>query len=1032
MLCPGCHTPNRTTRRFCAECGASLTPTDCGSCGYGNLPGEKFCGGCGIGVVVVAPVREEAERRQLTVMFCDLVGSTALSRQLDAEDYRDVIRSYQDTCVAEIERFGGVISRYMGDGMLVHFGYPRAREDDPERAVRAGLGILTEVAEQPGIEVRIGVATGTVVVGDIIGEGASEEAAVVGETPNLAARLQSLATPGSMLVSERTRRLISDAIQFEDMGSHPLKGFADPVPAWRAVAIAAARVAAVRAPMVGRVGELKMLTDLWKSAHSGQGQAVAVHGPPGIGKSRLVDALRAAVAPDARVFSFPCRPHNVGTALHPVSERIAQLAGFSPDDGRDDRQEKLGTWLGTWSAAPTEVDAVRALMGVGEAVPRSDMLRGLHRWLDPEVATLLIFEDVQWADATTRHWLEDLMAGARSRPLLVVATHRPDVAIPAGVSVAVARLDRFESAALVREAGGGELQEGVVARIVDRADGVPAFLEELARTVRGNLANAADVAGVVIPDTLQDSLMAQLDRLGEAREVAQTGAVIGRSFSKWLLASVYSGRAPLETGLSRLIESGLVIDNDGEFAFRHALVRDLAYASLLRKSRRQLHLRIADVLVERAKTVAVQAELVARHLAQADRQDEALVWWKQAADRAVAAGATREAVAMLRCAVDSLPDLGEEDDAEPTIDLHIQLGLQLRLDEDREAALEALSVAEEMATARQLHSKTAHVYYARGNVLFQEGDSEGCRRAHEQSLAFARQAGDFQAEVRALGGIGDANIASGDYRASLAAYTECVTLADERGYTRIAAVNAGMVASAAHWLLELPIAHDYALDAMARTAGAGLARPRLNCAVVAASVFNDLGDEPRVAEYMAIAMPLADQLGPISLSVAIGHYAAWKAMRGESSETRVRQAYALCQRDPRSGLMAGGAMLRWATGHELDVLVDQILAGCAEPKLANSVVYGARGALPALVSRGDLALAERLVPVIREATSHVQAGYLDLLFETAEAVMARIRDSHADSLTRLKKVHASALNRGVGSVSRLTGEWLSRGQPDQD
>ena len=513
----------------------------------------------------------QAERRQLTVMFCDLVGSTALSARLDPEDLRAVIGAYH-RCVAKvIGRGGGFVAKYMGDGVLAYFGYPRADEHDAERAVRTALKLVEKVAgldtvAAAPLQVRVGIATGLVVVGDLIGQGASQEQAVVGETPNLAARLQALAEPGTVVIAPSTRRLTGGLFEYADLGAVELKGLGAPVMAARVVRGSAAesRFEALRGPatpLVGRDEELALLQRRWQQAKAGEGRVVVLIGEPGIGKSRLAQAMLEELAgePHTRLRYF-CSPHHQASALHPFITQLEHTAGFSREDMPEARLAKLEALLARSSAGAEEIGfiAERLSIPTGDKYPLPDLtpqrrkektfealLAQLAR-LAARQPVLMLFEDAHWIDPTSLELLTLTVARASTLPLLLLVTARPEFTPPwpadAHVTMqALGRLGRREGATLVeRSAGGKALPAEILEQILARTDGVPLFLEELTKTIiesgllreeDGHYALDGALPPLAIPTTLHDSLMARLDRLAPVREVAQIGAAIGREFS---------------------------------------------------------------------------------------------------------------------------------------------------------------------------------------------------------------------------------------------------------------------------------------------------------------------------------------------------------------------------------------------------------------------------------------------------------------------------------------------------------------------
>ena len=688
MDCPGCHAKNRDGRRFCAECGAPLVAA-CPICGTQNLPAEAFCGGCGKRFAddAVPAARRRLfsvpERRQLTVMFCDLVGSTALSHRLDPEDLRQVIRSYQEAARQVVVRYEGFVARYMGDGVLVYFGYPQAQEDAAARAVHAALDI-TEALDRLGplptadgvgrLRARIGIATGLVVVGDLIGEGSSQEAAAVGETPNLAARLQALADPDGVLVAETTRELAGGQFEYADQGVHELKGFDQPQRAWRVLRARAAqsRFDAARGPrmtpFVGRAHEIELLLDRWQRAAEGAGQVVLLSGEAGIGKSRIALTLIERIADSPHiVLRGQCSPYHANSALYPLIQQLERAAGFAPGDSVQSKLVKLETLLA--SSTPDSTDdaslfaALLSLPAIGrypalELTPQQQKQKTLQalllrvRALAGRAPLLLLLEDAHWIDPTSAELLELLVRETEHLAVLLIVTSRVRVdstwcGLPHVSPMLIERLDRIESTSMVAGAlEGHDLPAGVIAQIVAKTDGVPLFIEEVTKT----LVSSSRVLRSEVPSTLQDSLMARLDQLGAAKEVAQIGAVIGREFSRDLIAALAPLDEPeLDQALERLTSSAIVFSRGqplpAAFIFKHALVQDAAYASLLRSKRQELHLRIAQTLETGSQEhLRTEPEVLALHYGQAGQALMAARYSAAAALRALDRSANLEAL----------------------------------------------------------------------------------------------------------------------------------------------------------------------------------------------------------------------------------------------------------------------------------------------------------------------------------------------------------------------------------------------------
>jgi class 3 adenylate cyclase len=667
--------------------------------------------------------KDVAERRQLTVMFCDLVGSTSLSARMDPEDLRDVIYAYQTACVKVVQTYDGLVAKFMGDGILAYFGYPRAHEDDAERAVRSGLDIIREVDRlktrvPDALKVRIGIATGLVVVGDLVGEGAAQEQAVVGETPNLAARLQALAEPGSVVIAQATRRLIGDLFRLQVLGRHAVKGLAEPVEAWavEGVTPSEGRFEAVRGErltgFVGREHELGLLMERWSLAQEGEGQVVLLSGEPGIGKSRILSELRGRLeAQHATSLRLQCSPYFVNSAFYPIIDNFERALRFARDDTAEQKLDKLEALVvGQYRCPREDLRFIAAMLsipceeryGAVAMTPQKFKDETLRALVDTTEAiarrqpTVMLFEDGHWADPTTLEVINLLIHRVGNLPLLVVVTHRPEFASRWShyghvAALTLTKLTRPQSSAMVsRLAGGKALPADLLDQILDKTDGVPLFVEELTKSIleSAEVRDAGDrweYAGqrstLAIPLTLRDSLMARLDRFTPVKEIAQIGAAIGREFSWELIAAVAPHSLPeLDQALTQLVASGLAFQQgtppDAVYIFKHALVQDAAYDSLLRARRQQLHGKIATVIEKHLPhTEATEPELLAHHYTEAKQPDRAIPLWQKAGSLALGHLALVEAIAHLNKGLElvaALPSSAERDGSE--LDLRTRLG----------------------------------------------------------------------------------------------------------------------------------------------------------------------------------------------------------------------------------------------------------------------------------------------------------------------------------------------------------------------
>jgi class 3 adenylate cyclase/predicted ATPase len=716
----------RTSRR-------SSLPINCRACGHSNYAGSNFCANCGArltskGLTAVvastpSPSRslEAVERRQVTTMFCDLVGSTALSAELDPEDLRALIAAYYREVTAEVEHFGGSVARLIGDGVLVCFGYPAAHEDDAERAVRAGLAVIAaihklKVHPDIALNARIGIATGLVVV-STIGEGQGQDWTVLGDTPNLAARLQTIADPGTVVIAPTTHRLVAEIFACHTLGFQEIKGIASPLEIWQVLGPSHvtkrswARLAA-HTPMVGRFGEMELLLRHWKQAQTGQGHVVLLSGEPGIGKSRLVRAFEERIGnePHARMRYFGSALHQ-DSALFPIISQLEQAAGIGRQDNADARLDKLTALLERHSAETREQVALLAeLLGIAgsQYYPALDVSPGIRMErtlavllsrlvsLSERGPLLIIFEDAHWFDHSSNEVLKRAIKRIQTLPILFVITARPEfrpqwINLPQVTLQTLNPLSRRERTSLIEHLTKSKpLAEQVLQQIVERTDGVPLFVEELTKTVveleflrdqADHCAFCGQLPDIALPASLQGSLVARLDRLGAVREIAQEAAAIGREFPYELLAAVTErDEQELVNGLDRLVEADLVqqygMPPKASYSFKHSLVQDAAYSMLLRTKRKALHARIAQAYDQQFRDlVDMKPEVMAHHLAHAGLAERSIGFRLKGARIAIARGAVAEAAAQLYSALALLNDVSDHDKRRrQELELQIALG----------------------------------------------------------------------------------------------------------------------------------------------------------------------------------------------------------------------------------------------------------------------------------------------------------------------------------------------------------------------
>ena len=694
--------------------------------------------------------KDTAERRQVTVMFSDLVGSTALSTRLDPEDLREVISAYQRSVAETVRHFGGFVARYMGDGVLIYFGYPTAHEDDAERAVRSGLALIDAIAALPAsepLQVRIGAATGMVVVGDLVGSGEAQEHDIVGETPNLAARLQGIAEPNMVVIAEGTRRLLGNLFELQDLGPKELKGIAGPVKAFavrrpRSVESRFEALHSEPSRLVGRKEELWLLQRRWNEAKAGDGQLTLIYGEPGIGKSRLAFAFQEKIKGDPHHWLlYQCSPHRNQTALYPVINQLECAAGFSVADNDEAKLDKLKAHLAPSSQDLTgdlvlfaELLSVRCDAGL-PALSISPQRRKelvLEQFiahiesLTTQKPVFIVLEDAHWIDPTTQELFDTLVERIRTLPVLLILTYRPEFAPPwlgqSHVTVlALNRLGRRENAAMIRQvAKGKDLPPVLLEQIVARTDGVPLFIEEVTRSVlESDVLREEDDAYVMVkpllhfslPATLQASLIARLDRLASLRTVIQAGAAFGREFAYPLMRAVCNlSDSELERALDQLAASGLVHQRGGVphaiYTFKHALVQDAAYGTMLKSQRIEIHARIVETLEREFPEIPKRnPDTLAYHCTAACSAEKAIDYWLKSARMSLGRSAGTEAQAQLEGATVLLRDI-----TDPRARQQFEARIQVALGDTfvMTKGFASPDVASTLTTARALLDESAY------------------------------------------------------------------------------------------------------------------------------------------------------------------------------------------------------------------------------------------------------------------------------------------------------------------------------------
>lgn len=862
MRCSQCQHENASDANFCDECGSPLA-RPCPDCGAENRPGARFCKQCGTSLteptpsfsptqevsppiiqevqstraesLPVEPRTPEAERRQLTVMFCDLVESTALSGQLDPEDLRDVVRAYQAACTEVIGRFEGYVAQLLGDGLLVYFGYPQAHEDDAQRAVRSGLGMLEamrtlnmRLEREYGVclAIRVGIDTGLVVVGEMGGDSRQEQLAL-GETPNVAARIQSIAGQDNVVISEATYRLVQGFFDCQELGVQSLRGVAESIAVYRVLRESAVQsrleIASTRGltPLVGREQEIGLLLERWEQTKDGQGQVVLLSGEAGIGKSRLVAALKDYVSDDPHI-RWECRssPYFTNSALYPVIDLMQQTLRWQQDERPETKLERLEQGLSQYRLPLDETVPFFAPL-LSLAIPEDrypplnlsppqrrqktlEAILAVVMELSERQPVFFILEDLHWTDPTTLAFLDLLIDQTPTASLCALLTCRPEYQPTWShrsylTEVTVNRLSQPQIERMAQQvAGGKDLPTEILQQIIEKTDGVPLFVEELVKALlgSGHLTEIDDhyqlsspLASVAIPTTLQDSLMARLDRLVTAKAVAQYASVIGRQFSYKLLHTVLQvDTETLQKELSRLVEAELVYQRglppQATYTFKHALIRDSAYESLLRSTRQHYHQQIAHVLeAQFPETAATQPELLAYHLTEAGFAEQAVDYWRKAGQQASEHSAYVEAVNHLTKGLEvltTLPDTPVRTQRE--LETLMTLGPALIITK----GYAAVEVEQTYRRARELCQQVgdtpylSQVLWGLSRFYFVRGEYRTSLAFGEQLLTLAQQQQDTTLLLQAHRSIGVTLFTLGELLPALTHFEQLIALYDSR------------------------------------------------------------------------------------------------------------------------------------------------------------------------------------------------------------------------------------------------------------
>ncbi len=1098
MDCPSCHFVNQEGWKFCQRCGTPL-PQKCPQCNTDNPPQARFCAACGTPLLetpllaLAQPTSEDqvsfsiflthkasqAERRQLTLLFCDLVDSTALSGQLDPEDLREVLRAYHTICTEVIQRFDGYVAQYLGDGLLVYFGYPQAHEDDAQRAIRTGLGIVeairdlnrSQLIQKQNIQlaVRVGIHTGLVVVGEI-GERGRQEQLALGETPNITARIQGLAEPNNVLISAATYRLVQGYFTMKELGDYLLKGVTTPVRLYIVLQESTARnrleVAVTRGltPLIGREMEVRRLYECWEQVKQGKSQRVLLSGEAGIGKSRLVQVLKEHVAQEASpILECRCSPYHQHSAFYPLIDLWSRLFQFTAEDSLPQKHTKMEQVLSSYALPqdaiflftdllslpyPSEGFPTLSLLPQRQKQKTLEAMQALLNALANQQPLLFIVEDLHWVDPSTLEFLYLLVEQPPQNRLYIVLTSRPDFqaqwsAHPSLSLLTLPRLTPQQVTIMAEQVANQKTLPAVVTyQIIQKTDGVPLFVEELTKMIlESSLLREetyhyelqGSLPPLAVPATLSDSLMARLDRLGPVKALVQLGATLGRSFSYPLLQAVsLLDESTLRQALKRLVEAELLYQQgtppQATYTFKHALIQEAAYHSLLKSTRQRYHQQIASILESQFSAMIVaQPELVAYHYTEAGLHEKAIAYWQQAGQRSVERSANKEAIVHFTKALEllnTLPDTPTR--AEKELALRVALGVPL--------------------------------------LAIQGFASPDVAQLYERARVLCQQVGDHKQLFPVLFGLWSFYDVRGDLQTARELAEQLLFLTQNLQDSIYLLIGHRAVGDTLHWLGELGPARDHLEKGVAfskalqprSTHQAYLygQDPAVGCRIYLASTLWPLGYPDQALHRAQEAFSIAYEIShPFSIAFATNLLAQIHQYRGEISAMReyVESLLVLADEQGFAHWSAMGSVLRgWVLFQQgqTDEGIVQMHKGLAAYEARGAQLsrpyylallaeaYGKRGEL----AKGIALLEEALTLVAQRGIRYYAAelyrlkGELLLKFKAkgegkkgkVEKAVAEVEDCfwYALNLARHQQAKSWELRTAL-SLSRL---WLQQGQ----